>query len=131
MYLAMILDTIRAVQETVAYFSQRDQIVGYLPTGQMLQVDSCCSSSSSTTSSTTTTASSSAGNLGNPRSSSATRLVIRQNAVLAVVGPLSVLLSDGLLPPARQIFTGKPRSRLWQMVEEGCRSGMDCYSNVR
>ncbi|KAL3319356.1 RUN and SH3 domain containing 1 [Cichlidogyrus casuarinus] len=43
--------------------------------------------------------------------------------LLAVVNPLLVLLSDGLLAPSRPIFTSKPRSRLWSLVEESCRPG--------
>ncbi|TPP63601.1 RUN and SH3 domain-containing protein 1 [Fasciola gigantica] len=41
--------------------------------------------------------------------------------LLSVIGPLTVLLSDGLLPPAKPFFTPRPRTRLWQMVEESCR----------
>lgn len=49
--------------------------------------------------------------------------------VLSVIGPLTVLLSDGLLPPAKPFFTPRPRTRLWQMVEDSCRpSKSSCFS---
>ncbi|TNN11094.1 RUN and SH3 domain-containing protein isoform 2 [Schistosoma japonicum] len=43
--------------------------------------------------------------------------------LLAVVPPLTILLCDGLLPPSKPIFTSRPRTRLWQLVEESCRPG--------
>lgn len=45
-----------------------------------------------------------------------------RSSLVAVVNPLMVLISDGLLPPqTRAIFTSKPKSRIWALVEDSCR----------
>ncbi|KAL7064120.1 hypothetical protein AAHC03_05140 [Spirometra sp. Aus1] len=95
-YHAMVMDVIRAVQETVAYFCQ--------------PVATSCVSDA-------TLASSSTG--GNRGSSSLT--TPGRSSLLAVIFPLMTLLSDGLLPPARPLFTKPLRTRIWLLVEESCK----------
>lgn len=94
---AMVNDIIKAVQETVVYFSQLSNNENIKPNG-------------------TNHTGTSYLKLEN------TNLIGTQH-LLMVVGPLTVLLCDGLLPPVKPIFSSKPRTKLWQMVEESCRPG--------
>ncbi|KAF5404779.1 RUN and SH3 domain-containing protein 1 [Paragonimus heterotremus] len=98
-YHAMVNDVIKAVQETVAYYSTAN--------GTQTETMPNGSTASDPLPYSAVAALGSAG----------------RQPLLAVVGPLTVLLCDGLLPPAKPIFMSKPRTRLWQMVEESCRSG--------
>ncbi|CAH8449373.1 unnamed protein product [Dicrocoelium dendriticum] len=101
-YHAMVSDVIKAVQETVAYYSTAPSAansdVQPVPDGR-----SCVEPLPFST----------VANLGSTG----------RQPLLAVIGPLTVLLCDGLLPPTKPIFISKPRTRLWQMVEESCRPG--------
>ncbi|CAL8103528.1 unnamed protein product [Calicophoron daubneyi] len=101
-YHAMVNDVIKAVQETVAYYSTAASPIGGKKTNIVEPLPY-----------TTIAALGSTG----------------RQPLLAVVGPLTVLLCDGLLPPTKPIFITKPRTRLWQMVEESCRPGA-CPSGV-
>ncbi|KAF6777355.1 RUN and SH3 domain-containing protein 1 [Paragonimus kellicotti] len=108
-YHAMVNDVIKAVQETVAYYSTAN--------GTQTETMPNGSTASDPLPYSAVAALGSAGPLGSAG----------RQPLLAVVGPLTVLLCDGLLPPAKPIFMSKPRTRLWQMVEESCRSG-ECLS---
>uniref|UniRef100_A0A0V0J5M7 RUN domain-containing protein n=1 Tax=Schistocephalus solidus TaxID=70667 RepID=A0A0V0J5M7_SCHSO len=94
-YHAMVMDVIKAVQETVAYFCQ--------------PVATSCVSDA-------TLASSTGGNRGSSSLSTLSR-----GGLLGVIFPLMTLLSDGLLPPARPLFTKPLRTRIWLLVEESCK----------
>ncbi|CAH8464017.1 unnamed protein product [Schistosoma turkestanicum] len=93
-YHAMVNDVIKAVQETVAYFCNPH--INLTPNEDLTSRHSKVESVST-----------SSGK--QPR--------------LAIVPPLTILLCDGLLPPSKPIFTSRPRTRLWQLVEESCRPG--------
>ncbi|VDN09189.1 unnamed protein product [Dibothriocephalus latus] len=95
-YHAMVMDVIRAVQETVAYFCQ--------------PVATSCASDATLASSTG----------GNRRASSSLSSQGR-SGLLAVIFPLMTLLSDGLLPPTKPLFTKPLRTRIWLLVEESCK----------
>ncbi|OON18484.1 RUN domain protein, partial [Opisthorchis viverrini] len=98
-YHAMVNDVIKAVQETVAYYSTAT-------TSNPDAAGNGCTTADPL-----------------PYSAIAALGSAGRQPLLAVVGPLTVLLSDGLLPPTKPIFITKPRTRLWQMVEESCRPG--------
>ncbi|KAF7235046.1 hypothetical protein EG68_10866, partial [Paragonimus skrjabini miyazakii] len=98
-YHAMVNDVIKAVQETVAYYS----------TANGTQTETMPNGSTASD--------------PLPYSAVAALGSTGRQPLLAVVAPLTILLCDGLLPPAKPIFMSKPRTRLWQMVEESCRSG--------
>nr|CAH8825084.1 unnamed protein product [Trichobilharzia regenti] len=100
-YHAMVNDVIKAVQETVAYYCNPN--LGSKTNGQM-NGDNC---SQDVLPYSKIEAIGSSG----------------RQPLLAVVPPLTILLCDGLLPPAKPIFTSRPRTRLWQLVEESCRPG--------
>ncbi|VDN98595.1 unnamed protein product [Rodentolepis nana] len=104
----MVMDVIRAVQETIAYFCQ-STISSDTPEG------------SHTTGSSL---SHSAKNNPNYRcySSLAALGGSGRSSLVTVVNPLMILISDGLLPPqTRAIFASKPKSRIWTLVEDSCR----------
>ncbi|VUZ54377.1 unnamed protein product [Hymenolepis diminuta] len=115
-YHAMVMDVVRAVQETIAYFCQ-----------------STISSGTPEGSNITGSSSSGSGGTGIPKpvqhtpnyrcySSLAALGGSGRSSLVAVVNPLMVLISDGLLPPqTRAIFTSKPKSRIWTLVEDSCR----------
>ncbi|VDL58144.1 unnamed protein product [Hymenolepis diminuta] len=112
----MVMDVVRAVQETIAYFCQ-----------------STISSGTPEGSNITGSSSSGSGGTGIPKpvqhtpnyrcySSLAALGGSGRSSLVAVVNPLMVLISDGLLPPqTRAIFTSKPKSRIWTLVEDSCR----------
>lgn len=114
----MVMDVIKAVQETIAYFCQphsRQQPSSVTTSGGS-------SAAVETTTATDSSSTSASGVVHNCYSSLAARGVSGQSSLLTVVNPLMVLISDGLLPPqTRAIFTSKPKSRIWALVEESCR----------
>ncbi|CAH8460231.1 unnamed protein product [Heterobilharzia americana] len=100
-YHAMVNDVIKAVQETVAYYCSPN-----LRSKTDVQLNGDNSSQEAFPYSKIEAIGSSG-----------------RQPLLAVVPPLTILLCDGLLPPAKPIFTSRPRTRLWQLVEESCRPG--------
>ncbi|KAM7537524.1 hypothetical protein Aperf_G00000075205 [Anoplocephala perfoliata] len=118
-YHAMVMDVIRAVQETIAYFCQST-------------ISSATPDGSNTTGSFSSGSASGATASGLPRapqnthyrcySSLAALGGSGRSSLVAVVNPLMVLISDGLLPPqTRAIFATKPKSRIWALVDDSCR----------
>lgn len=101
-YHAMVSDVIKAVQETVAYYSTPPLTAN---SNAKLMLDG--------------------RSFGEPLPFSTVSNLgsTGRQPLLAVIVPLTVLLCDGLLPPTKPIFISKPRTRLWQMVEESCRPG--------
>lgn len=115
----MVMDVIRAVQETIAYFCQST-------------ISSATPDGSNSTGSFSSGSGSGAIASGPPRpsqnahyrcySSLAALGGSGRSSLVAVVNPLMVLISDGLLPPqTRAIFASKPKSRIWALVDDSCR----------
>eukprot|EP00108_Taenia_solium_P006989 TsM_000896500 transcript=TsM_000896500 gene=TsM_000896500 len=110
-YHAMVMDVIRAVQETIAYFCH--------PTLSLATPDGSNTTGSSPSGSVTSKL---AHNQYRCYSSLAALGGSGQSSLASVVNPLMVLISDGLLPPqTRAIFASKPKSRIWALVEDSCR----------
>ncbi|CAH8489875.1 unnamed protein product [Schistosoma bovis] len=101
-YHAMVNDVIKAVQETVAYYCNPNM---NLKNHEELNGHSLLANTSLPYSKVEAIGSSG------------------KQPLLAVIPPLTILLCDGLLPPSKPIFTSRPRTRLWQLVEESCRPG--------
>ena len=107
----MVMDVIRAVQETIAYFCQ-STLSSATPDGSNITGSSSSGSVASKPLQNHYRYYSSLAALGGSGRSS----------LVAVVNPLMVLISDGLLPPqTRAIFASKPKSRIWALVEDSCR----------
>ncbi|VDK31690.1 unnamed protein product [Taenia asiatica] len=108
---AMVMDVIRAVQETIAYFCH--------PTLSLATPDGSNTTGSSPSGSVTSKL---AHNQYRCYSSLAALGGSGRSSLASVVNPLMVLISDGLLPPqTRVIFASKPKSRIWALVEDSCR----------
>lgn len=102
----MVNDVIKAVQETVAYYCNPNM---NLKNHEELNGHSLLANTSLPYSKVEAIGSSG------------------KQPLLAVIPPLTILLCDGLLPPSKPIFTSRPRTRLWQLVEESCRPGKLFY----
>lgn len=110
-YHAMVMDVIRAVQETIAYFCHSALSLA-TPDGSNITGSSSSGSVNSKPPHSQCHCYSSLAALGGSGRSS----------LVAVVNPLMVLISDGLLPPqTRAIFASKPKSRIWALIEDSCR----------
>ncbi|KAL5110281.1 RUN and SH3 domain-containing protein 1 [Taenia crassiceps] len=110
-YHAMVMDVIRAVQETIAYFCH--------PALSLATPDGSNITGSSSSGSVTSRP---ANNQYRCYSSLAALGGSGRSSLVSVVNPLMVLISDGLLPPqTRAIFASKPKSRIWALVEDSCR----------
>ncbi|VDM18215.1 unnamed protein product [Hydatigera taeniaeformis] len=108
---AMVMDVIRAVQETIAYFCHSALSIA-TPDGSNITGSSSSGSITSRPLHNQYRCYSSLAALGGSGRSS----------LVSVVNPLMVLISDGLLPPqTRAIFASKPKSRIWALVEDSCR----------
>ncbi|VDO89673.1 unnamed protein product [Schistosoma margrebowiei] len=103
---AMVNDVIKAVQETVAYYCN--------PNMNLKNHEELNGHSSLANTSLPYSKVEAIGSSG-------------KQPLLAVIPPLTILLCDGLLPPSKPIFTSRPRTRLWQLVEESCRPGKLFY----
>uniref|UniRef100_A0A5K3F3E7 RUN domain-containing protein n=1 Tax=Mesocestoides corti TaxID=53468 RepID=A0A5K3F3E7_MESCO len=118
-YQAMVMDVIKAVQETIAYFCQPATSLTTTEGSKVTEGSSIITDSST---SADVTSKSPVMVVQNYYSSLAALGSSGRSSLLTVVNPLMVLVSDGLLPPqTRAIFASKPKSRIWALVEDSCR----------